>query len=305
MNWRVEPPEAGEELSFGDDPGRESRLSAWESVGRTWVSAHRKLLAAVAAFVVLLGALGAGGRHLYQESRKPLPPPDVALPVQDRFVVVLCGAGITQCQDGGAEAAKDVGRIEADLVAIPEVARVRFRSGEAEFERVKKEGGYRQPDGSMMPITRDMFADGFEGVLRSPDLFAQVAARGRLVTGVADVWRTPTEYWTGKANVTVILCGTGAAKECAPLDYESPTERQRQAIVDRIREVDGVEQVYFEDRRHALRLQKHYYPEDRSFDPPLLLVNMQESFRVKIAGPDASQRLRQALKNVPGVEDVR
>ncbi|MET8156081.1 permease-like cell division protein FtsX [Sphaerisporangium sp. NPDC005289] len=305
MEWRAEPSETGEELAFGDgDSERESRLRVWEAAGRRWASAHRRPLAVVAAVVVLLGLVGGGGRYLYLKSREPLPPPDVALPVQDRFSVFLCEPEIPECQAGGAAATRDLRRIETELRAVPGVASVRFVSGEAEFQEAgKKHGVVYRTDGLVTTMTRDMFRDAFEGVLTSPGVFGQVAERGGRIAGVWKIYRAPTDFWTGKANVTVTLCGTGAPKACASSRYQSPTERQREVILDRIREVDGVEKIYFEDREHALKLQKHYDPEDRA-GPPQLLVNMPESYHVKLARPDAAELIRQALKNVPGVQSV-
>ncbi|MFC4531568.1 permease-like cell division protein FtsX [Sphaerisporangium dianthi] len=306
MEWRVEPPEAGEELSFGDgDPERESRLQAWEAAGRRWASAHRRLLAVGAAVVVLLGLLGSGGWYLYQESRKPLPPPDAALPVQDRFTVSLCQGRFFRCPSGtrGAEAAKDTRRLEERLRAIPGVVSLRFVSREARYQRMSDKT-YIDPDGRTGRITLDMMQDTFEGVLRDPALFGQVAEQARRIAGVERADRLPTDFWQGRADVTVTLCRNDPARVCAPLKHRPLTEEEKQAILDRIREVRGVEKVYFEDQSHALRLERHYYPEGSPYEGPILLGDMNESYHVKIAGPDAARRVREALKGVTGVQLV-
>ncbi|GGK65193.1 hypothetical protein Sme01_24650 [Sphaerisporangium melleum] len=300
MNWRVEPPQAQEELSFGDDADRESRLRLWETAVRGWASAHRRLLAAGAAVVVLLGA---GGWYLYQESRRPLPPPDVALPVQNRFSVKLCEARWPVCQFGATEAARDHRRMEAELRAIPGVASVRFVSAQEQYEQFGTSSS-DPDDGTSVQVTPDMFDDEFDGVLRSPADFRQVAAEAHLVSGVFRVQRTPTDFWAGKADVTVALCGNPFAKVCGPIVNRTLTDDERQAVLDRIREVDGVEKIYFEDREHALKLEKHYYPEGRDYGAPITLAYMQESFRIKIARPDAVPAVRAAINGVPGVLGV-
>lgn len=287
----VDTPEnvaGAEELSFGDDPDQEPWL-------RRWVAAHRKVLAIGTAAIVLLALIAGGGWHLYQQSRKPLPPPAVALPEQVRFAVWLCREEI--CPDLGTPRPGDVSRVEATLRSMPEVASVSFLSGESQRSR---HSGV-DPSGRRASPT---FSDMFHGSLRRSSDFPAVAARLSTLTAVAEIRRVPTDFWFGKADVTVTLCGSSSAEACSPFLIQDMTEEQKQAILDRIREIDGVQQIYFEDRRHALTLQQHYHPENSRSDPPLILAAMKEAFQVKMSGANAFTLVQQALDGVLGVESI-
>ncbi|MBB6470667.1 permease-like cell division protein FtsX [Sphaerisporangium rubeum] len=275
-------------MSFGDDPDQEPWL-------RRWVAAHRKVLAIGTATIVLLALIAGGGWHLYQQSRKPLPPPAVALPEQTRFIVWLCQEEI--CPGPGTPRPGDVRRVETALRSMPEVVSIKFSRNRSQ--------GSQHPGTIMDPATGHgigpVFFDAFDGRLRRSSDFPAVAAK---LKGMAVAQRLSTDFWFGKADVTVTLCGTSADEACSPFLIHDMTEEQKQAVLDRIREIDGVRQVYYEDRQHALTLQQHYHPETSRSDPPLILAAMKETYRVKMSGPDAVRRLQQALNGVPGVESV-
>jgi hypothetical protein len=291
-----DPPSA-EELSFGEDPDREPRV-------REWVAAHRGLLAVGAAVLVLAGALGGGGWYLHDQAREPLPPPDVPVPAQLTFQVSVCGEAAARCQTDSGRVIADTPRIEAALRGIPEIASVSFLSAAGLYQSWHDLADRVPGPDSAFTLTRADFVDVFEGTLRRSADYPAVAARVRAVHGVQDVVRVPTDFWAGKADVDVTLCGRLPEKACASITGHQVSDDQRQAIVDRIHEVDGVEKVYFEDRAHALMLQRLYNPELGRRGPPLILELMKESLYVKTGTPKAAEAVRQAVKGMLGVASV-
>ncbi|GAA3825120.1 hypothetical protein GCM10022226_52260 [Sphaerisporangium flaviroseum] len=112
MNTPTGSPEA-EELSFGSDSPRYSWL-------RSWVFAHRRLLFASLAVLVLLGGSGGGAWYLRDLSRRPLsPPPDGPWPEQRGFAVGLCGE-----PDPGCPPASHMGESIKDMSGVHYVRRL-------------------------------------------------------------------------------------------------------------------------------------------------------------------------------------
>ncbi|MFC4586508.1 permease-like cell division protein FtsX [Sphaerisporangium corydalis] len=296
--YQPEEPPGPEELSFGEDPDREPRF-------RAWASAHRVLLAVGAVAVVLLGVVAGGGWYLYDRSREPLPPPDVAVPEQLRFAVGVCGEGISRCQTDQGRVIADQPRVEAALRAIPEVVSLEFVSSAASYNRWRGLPD-RYPDvTSDFTLTQANFPDSFIGTLRHQSDYLAVAAKVRRIRGVRVVTRVTTDFWDGRADVTVTLCGYGPARACKSIGGRPVTDAQKRAILDRLLAVDGVEKIYFEDRAHALKLERLYRPEGINDGPPLLLELMLESYRVRTGTPKAAEAVRKAVRDMPGVQSVR
>ncbi|WP_214408697.1 permease-like cell division protein FtsX [Sphaerisporangium fuscum] len=269
-----------EELSFGGDPDREPRL-------RRWVTAHRRLLAVGAAIVVALALAGGGGTYLYLQSRKPLPPPDAALPEQLRFRVYF-GHG---------------GEVPDAVRAIPGVASVKVVGKEEQYREALK--AYEEdPEAHTKPLDRTHFSDRLDGTLRRSADYPAVEARLRHVPGVLDVRREITDFWSGKADVSVYLCGAGPGELCTSFRTGPIAEQPKQAILDRLRGIDGVEKIYFEDKAFALKLMKRYFPEGVDGDTGIPSSAVRESFRLRIGRPDGYKLVRQAVDTMPGVLEV-
>ncbi len=280
-----------EELSFGGDPDRDPRL-------RAWVSAHRGLVAAGVAVLVLLGVLAGGGRYLYDQSRKALPPPAGPLPEQLGFTVTLCDSDLPRpCAEGVFEIADDPGRVEDALRAIPEVTSVRYISREDAYQMWRRSSSQFLEEKYRVGIRPEYFQNSFKGTLRRSADYPRFAERVRPLAGVRNVSRSPTTFWRDKADLAIYLCGDGYQKECGTPANRQMTEDQKQAIVDRIRSVDGVEKVYFEDRAHAVMLFKHYFPETKGPAEG----DVVEAFHVKGRTTEVADLVRRAVKGMPGV----
>ncbi|MEV7965249.1 permease-like cell division protein FtsX [Sphaerisporangium sp. NPDC088356] len=296
MTAPLDPP-ATEELSFGGDPDRGPRL-------RAWLSAHRGPVAAGVAVVVLLGALAGGGWYLYDQSRRPLAPPAGPVPEQLGFNVELCDSDLPRrCSEEVYDIADDPRQVADAVRALPEVASVKFISKQDAYELWRRSSSQYLDPAYRTNVKPENFLNSITGTLRRSADFPRFAERVRAFTGVREVSRRPTSFWRGKADLTVNLCGNDPIWEdrCGPVTDRHVTEEQKQAIADRIRSVEGVEKIYFEDRAHALMLQKRYYPEGPGSAPPLLLASMNEAFHVKVRAPAVAERVMQAVEGLPGV----
>jgi cell division protein FtsX len=295
----AEEPPGDEELSFGGDPDREPRL-------RMWASAHRRLLAAGAAVVVLLGVLGGGGWYLYDQSQKPLAPPEGPWPEQVRFAVSLCDAPaiFVTCPHGVGGDPRTYQRIEAALRADPAVRSLTFLSRYDTYAEYRKwmalslDGRRTGPEG----VGPDDVSPMLYGTLRRPADYPQVAGRVESMAGVAFVSGRPISFWRGKAEVEVTLCGSLPTKVCAGHTPRGVTDDQKRLVLDRLRGIAGVDAVYFEDRAHALRVEENRRPVGSGGRQKL--ESMNEKFYVKVRDPGAIEVIGHSIKDLPGVDSV-
>ncbi|GGL09289.1 permease-like cell division protein FtsX [Planomonospora parontospora] len=296
-----------EEISFGGgDPDKEPRLQAW-------VRAHAglvRLLSVCAVVLLVLGAAGIGGRYLYERSFEPLPPPEAALPEQLRFVVFLCegyGPGGGGRCPGRRKATDAEGRAVAERMrTMPELAGVVFVSGEQ--NRRETLAYYadlgEEPSGEVDPFPT------VRAVLRRSGDFAAVARQVRAMPAVDRVERDPADFWWGRADLAVVLCGTDdwsryACPENRPAGVTGAVSAaERQAVLDRIWTLPEAETVYLQDREHHTRLMRHYYPEEPAGGRMFRIDLSRETFYVKLSDPAAFPAAAKALKSLPGVSAV-
>ncbi|MER6577484.1 hypothetical protein [Nonomuraea sp. NPDC001023] len=264
-----------DELSFGDD--REPWL-------RPWIRAHRRTAATVAAAVLLVAALGGGGWYLHLRSLLPSPPPVGALPVVDGFTVTLCTEGTQGCPPGTAE------RVLALVRRIPEaVAPTLVPADEVErrwAQRVIIDEGLAKPrEASWIPM--------IEGGVRGPADYDAVRRGLAEEKGVLLLPRVP-DFWRGKADLTIVMCGQwqedAACRTVA-------TEAQRDAVVARLRELDGVTEVFLQDKPFGLRLARLYRGDAR----PLTLAEIPEVLYVRFDDPARARAVGQEMLRMPGV----
>ncbi|MEV6861463.1 permease-like cell division protein FtsX [Streptosporangium subroseum] len=297
-----------EELSFGEgDPEREPRL-------RAWAAAHTRLLAACTAVLVVLGFAGVGGWYLYERSWLPQPPPDIELPVQLRFEVRLCGTEESQWSCRGRQEATVAERqsVEAHMRAQPQLTRVLFRSPEWQYEwalalYATLGGGQPGTRATDKAAARESFPSALEGTLRRSGDFAAVAAQLEVLPGVAYVERRPTNFWSGKAEIWLPLCTADDYSEqiCKTQkpdgNKRAVTQAEKDAIAARLREVPGVERIYFQDLAHTMKLMRHYYPESLSADGAVRADLLNEAFYVKLSDLAAAPRVIKAVGALPGI----
>lgn len=279
-----------EELAFGDgDPDREPWL-------RAWVAAHVRLLIVSLA---VAGLAGAGGWYLYERSWLPQPPPDIALSPSFEFKVVMCG-----CDGMAAATVEQRQETEAMLRAMPQVTSVEVWSGQELADQWRRShkgiGNTKRARGS--------FASGdvLHGVLRRAEDFPAVAEKMKSAPRVSTVSRSRVNFWAGKAEARISLCGQDFISQNAPECRRSKragatgmvTEEEKAAVVARLRDLPGVETIYFQDPGHALKLAKLSYPDYKPEGP------LPGSFYVKFSDPALARAITPAIEPLPGVRAV-
>ncbi|SNS09199.1 hypothetical protein SAMN05216276_100417 [Streptosporangium subroseum] len=279
-----------EELAFGGgDPDRESWL-------RSWVAAHIRLLI---ASLVVLSLAGAGGWYLYERSWLPQPPPDVALSPSLEFEVTMCGCdGIT------AATVEQWQEAEAMLRAMPQVTSVKVKSGQEVADQRRRSyegiGDTKWVEGS------SPYGDVLRGVLRRAQDFPAIVEKMRSAPRVAMVLRSEVNFWAGKAEAAITLCGQDLLSRRAPGCRQGKragatgtvTEEEKAAIVARLRDLPGVQTIYFQDSGYALKLVKLSHPDYKPDEP------MPGSFFVKFSDPALAREIAPAIEPMPGVVAV-
>ncbi|GAA3117045.1 hypothetical protein GCM10010466_05050 [Planomonospora alba] len=303
-----------EELSFGGgDPDREPWLEARlrtvrerSAACREWARAHVRVLTVCAVVPAVLGAAGFGGLYLYERSREPLPPPDAPLPAQLRFVVYPCGRMMGANCSGGGDAEANARVVAERMRSMPELAEVVPVSEEESRREVLAyyaDAGEELPQGmgAGHPVVRARLHRGGD--------FAEVARRLRGMPEVETVYRELSDFWAGKADLAVRLCGKAMEWQhwdrCAENrsgGAEHPTTaEEKEAILDRIWDLPGAETVYLQSREDSIRLDRHYYPEEPSSSRMFRWDRAVETFYVKLSDPAAFPAAARALKSLPGV----
>ncbi|MFB9878885.1 permease-like cell division protein FtsX [Planobispora siamensis] len=298
-----EPGPGYEELSFGDgDPDRESRL-------QVWLRTHTRLLTACAVVLVLIGASVVGGRHLYERSREPLPPPEARDSGQVRVVVHLCGQRVEawSCLRRGEVTDADGQAIAARMRAMPELADVAFVSKEEDSRRSL---AYYAAIGEPERADELFFHASVEAVLRRGEDFKGVADRLKEIPGVVAVFRELPDAWEGKADLAVALCAEGerparGCQEGRTVRSGAPaTEAEKEAILDRLWDLPGVETVYLQKREDFMRLKRQYEPQDPAEHTTPRVDRTRATFYVKLADPAGRATVAGAVKDLPGVGGV-
>jgi hypothetical protein len=257
-----------EELLFG--PEREPRLP---ELGRP--------LAVVAAVVVLLAGLGGGGLLLHQ----PSPPPEGALPSLDRVDIMLCVKRDLSCEPAPLD------QVSAMIAAIPELTSTRLVTEEEVRQRDRDASIF---DPAFTDLRQTAISPEIEARLRSPGDFAAVERKLSGRPGISLVSQTGDNFWKGKADLAVLLCGPGPHFASCPAS--AATDDQRAAVVARLREQDGVEKVFLQDKEFGLRLARSYNPgESRGAEEmmEILFVRVRDRAKARLAG--------RAVLRMPGV----
>ncbi|MEU6426015.1 permease-like cell division protein FtsX [Microbispora sp. NPDC046973] len=265
---------ATEELSFGDDRREpESRTNPF-----------RKPLVVAGLVAVLVVALAAGGVVAYRASREPSPPPDGPWPRTGTFLIHLCGSSGEYCE--GAATAAQRREVERALASHMETR------------------GYRRLTAAQaLAIARQdrRIGDVLDEYLLRRAVYGGVLAPGDWRRALGEVQRLPgveyvesyrDDFWWGKADVAVRLC----RKDC-----EGGTA-DRQAVLDRIRALPGVDEIYFEDAEHAATVMR----QTQWWEPPEIFQAdlMPEAFHVRFAGHWDFAQVQRALAGMPGVVKV-
>ncbi|TQS27375.1 permease-like cell division protein FtsX [Microbispora sp. KK1-11] len=282
-------------MSFGDD--RQEPES-----GR---GPLRKSLVIGGLVVVLLAGLGVAAWPFYEHSRWPLPPPVTSAPPTGRMSVFLCADGSDEYAPNclyGAATADDRRKIEAVLRSLPELRGLSFETKEQAYEKFRKSARDDPAGLEFVRKTRaDEMLDSYQGALGPGDWEAIRLRiddlRGVLATGIYG-----DSLWRGVADIGIALCPEIGSDFPRCLGRERVSEEEKAAVLDRIRDLDGVKAVYFEDAAHArVNRRRIYWEADaKDLDPRTL----PEAFYVAFDRPPAKAEMEKIFGRVPGVAQV-
>ncbi|WP_326826288.1 permease-like cell division protein FtsX [Streptosporangium sp. NBC_01756] len=128
------------------------------------------------------------------------------------------------------------------------------------------------------------------------------------IPGVRYIVPVVPDFWEGKADMAIDLCSRGPELLCTGLHDWSVTEARKQAIVDRLWDIDGVEKIYFENHAHRKKVREHYPqrdPKDTATLSSVSLEEMTESFYIKLTDRRTIKIIGESIKDMPGVHYVR
>ncbi|WP_370024013.1 permease-like cell division protein FtsX [Planotetraspora sp. GP83] len=286
-------------MSFGDD--REPRLGGW-------LRAHRGLVGVVALSVLLLAGVSVGGWVLYQRFRQPLPPPEGPWPQTGYLTVFLCREDdpFEPCRDRGGITAEEKRAVEAVLRTSSVIKKVRFETQEealANFRATILPKAMKE-DPSRAALLKDVEAAdlpaSYHGTLGAGD-WNTVVQRLEGLPGISKFYLTHENFWLGKADLWIPLCPQigGYLEPCT--GHGEATAAEKQAILDRIRSLPGVDVVYFEDSAHGLKVLRHSWWHGGGTDNP---AQVPESFYVKFMKPPVTRDIAKSLAGLPGLAGV-
>ncbi|MGI5160952.1 permease-like cell division protein FtsX [Microbispora sp. CA-102843] len=285
---------AMEELSFGDD----RRTAGF------WTPARRRPLVTVLV-VVLLAGLGIAAWGFYEHLRRPLPPPVTSAPRTGRLWVVLCADGPDEYAPNclhGAATADDKRKIEAVLRSLPEIRDFSFESKERAYERFRKSAGEDPAGLEFVRKTRvDEMPESYHGAL-GPGEWEAIRLRIGDLSGVFATEIYGDSLWRGVADIGIPLCPEIGSDYPRCRGRERVSEEEKTAVLDRVRDLDGVKAVYFEDAAHALANRRRIFWQSEGEDVDVRALP--EAFYVAFDRPPAKAEMEKILGRMPGVADV-
>ncbi|WP_433223043.1 permease-like cell division protein FtsX [Microtetraspora malaysiensis] len=242
--------------------------------------------------------LGAVSDSRDERGQWPLPPPRGPWPETGTFSAFLCDSKDQheRCRDGGSATAAERQEVEKVLAGMPEIKDFRFESREDAFANMRT-----IPELAAV-LKPDDLSESYRGVLRPGD-WRSVLKKLESLEGISNVFAFRDSFWWGKADISIDFCADVNAfvKHCE--GRGQATEAEKQAVLDRIREVRGIEKIYVEDRPHAAKVHAHAWWKA----PPGSggrLDEIGEAFYVKLAEPGAVARIKGSVEGMAGVGRV-
>ncbi|MEN3540197.1 permease-like cell division protein FtsX [Microbispora sp. ZYX-F-249] len=225
----------------------------------------------------------------------PLPPPDGPWPETGELSVFFCARSsvFDACAERGAATSREIRRVRALLAASPEVKKVRFISQAEELRRERKMSRDR-PDILETLELEDMAASYWVRVGSGdwPALIRRLSAS----PGVSTAFAFRDDFWPDKADVMVQLCVRTDAAEgpCARRGFATLAEKN--AVLDRIDDLPGLDEVYFQARSHQGSAWHRRHVPDSAPVPGL-----PEVFYLKFTSPPVLSDVSRALRDAEGV----
>ncbi|MEV7013730.1 permease-like cell division protein FtsX [Streptosporangium sp. NPDC051022] len=275
-------------------------------VRRVRSGVRRALLGGVAVAAALLGATGAtqaSASPLPPQSSPPdgpwaggqkfSPPPAGPWPKDGSFFVFLCwnDAPWDNCHNR-AITPEQRRALERKLRAMPQVAEVRFESRQEALANFRE--AFADDEVMLSVVEAKDMPESFVGTLRRRADVVPFRSAFTQVPGVANVAAFGGDFWAGKADVLISLCGT----DCD--GRGRVTRQEREAVEAKLRGMREVEQVYAEDAAHARRVASFFWV-DETFGS----TDFPESYYVKLVRPDDARLVSGTMARLPGVSGAR
>ncbi|WP_432930216.1 permease-like cell division protein FtsX [Microbispora sp. CA-135349] len=227
-----------------------------------------------------------------------MPPPDGPWPETGQLAVYFCARSTVfdACNDRGVATRGEIRKVRALLGAAPEVEKVRFVSQAEQFRRTR-EALRDRPDLLEGADPADESASYAARV--GPGDWPALVRRLSKAAGVSNAFVIRDDYWPGKADIMVQLCpradlseGQGGLCEGRGL----ATLAEKNAILDRIGDLPGLEKVYFQARSHQAPMWRRRRVPEEDF-----AAYLPEVFYVKFSIPPVLSEVRRALRGAAGV----
>ncbi len=259
----------------------------------------------VAVVVVLITAgLGVGVWVARRPPAGPLPPPAVPWPATGEALVFLCGGVSVQGCGRREITAEQRLTLERTLRGMPEVSAVRFQSRAEALKNFTKVFGHSTEAIGLPPkeVGESDMPESF--VMKLTTTTGDFRSKARALPGVSDVYLGGTTFWAGRTDVLVRLCPpTPLEKDERCAGRGAATAAEKDAVYQALHTIDGVGAIYLEDREHAFK-DAMWVVSARPPDDRQLFVHIPETFHLVLSAPDAHDRVRRAVGELPGVSTV-
>ncbi|MGI5160950.1 permease-like cell division protein FtsX [Microbispora sp. CA-102843] len=225
----------------------------------------------------------------------PLPPPDGPWPETGELSVFFCSrhSPMPACEGREAPTEREIRKVRALLAASPEVRKVEFISQAEELRRERTTFRDR-PDILETLELANMSASYRVRVGRGD--WPVLVRRLSKAAGVSTAFVFRDDYWPDKADVMVQLCARPDFAEGPCEGRGFATLAEKNAVLDRIDDLPGLEKVYFQARSHQAPTWHHRQVPERDPTPGL-----PEVFYLKFTTPPVLSEVKRALRGVPGV----
>ncbi|MEU6997060.1 permease-like cell division protein FtsX [Nonomuraea sp. NPDC046570] len=249
--------------------------------------------------VVLLAAAGTGGWIVYDRFRGPLPPPPEPWPNAGGFTAFLCAADspFEHC-DGKGITDEQRRAVEAAIRAMPEVTSFEFESRAEAYATFLEQF---KSDLTLGTVAEESdMPESFRG--ESREVTKGMIEQMKALPGVSQVLTYRRNFWKGKADLMILLCARKTeAEESKCRGRGVPSESERTAVYQRLRSIDGVGSIYFQDAAHYAKHQGIFFSFEARRSPSGTGAT---AFHVVLDDRAAAQVVKAGLARMPGVEDV-
>ncbi|MFF5210024.1 permease-like cell division protein FtsX [Streptosporangium sp. NPDC000396] len=222
-------------------------------------------------------------------------PPDGPWPQDADFILHLCQANsvFENCHER-AITAKQRRALRARLEAMPGVTEVKFESRAQAWANFKKAFG--DDEITISAIRPSDMPESFSGTLRRRADAALFKAEMEKAPGVSTATIWGGNFWEGKADIGVTLCGKEKPYD-GPCAKRGPvTQQEKAAIEGRLSGLRQVQQIYVEDAAHARRVSEYSWM-GKKFRTSMF----SEGYYIRLTDPGDAQAVLGAVEDMPGV----